>query len=485
MAFAYGRSNAADSGTGTASQKTARLWKLGLLAAAAALGLDLYPILCPMIVQDDLQILARSRTWAAAWSNLWSPANEHVMPLGRLLTAAWLQLAGKPTLFPRVIALQGPFSLLLALILLFLFIQRELDHPFYGLVAVIFFGVTSLYHQAVGWFAASFSILCLDQTLLALLAAQQWERSGRRWWLLVCAFNCALAPAWFASGVLAGPFCVLYLLFSRRGRSPSCLLPLLGPAVFLAMALPHSAGQILHLAHYEGQTTWDLFDLRAGVVFTGRSLVDNLGLGAFGISSILCPAWLVAAGLVLCLVLLIWWWRPVSGRRLLWVGLAFVLCNYVLTYSARAAWGYDAVNMAGPAWGRYHLFPQMGLVFLLCGGLTRWQGVRFSLLPSGDLGQRQAKALAGLIAVLFILHLPRGLLGSVPYESQTSALARVERVDNLCQVHHISAETARAVLPPLCLPLCHKDESAWELLRGSNDPRDWTLEEARALLAAH
>src|SRR5262249_60566507 len=105
----------------------------------------------------------------------------------------------------------------------YLFVRRELGHPFYGLVAISLFGVTSIYQQAVGWFSTSFSVLTLDMLLLGLLAAQRWRQTGRSWHLALCVLWCGLAPAWFASGVLAGPLCGLYLLVPQRsspGKAP-------------------------------------------------------------------------------------------------------------------------------------------------------------------------------------------------------------------------------------------------------------------------
>src|SRR5882672_11968911 len=73
---------------------------LGLLACAASLALYALPIVRPMLIVDDFQIIFRSWSWSAAWANLWVPANEHAMPLGRLSTAALATLAGgRPTVF--------------------------------------------------------------------------------------------------------------------------------------------------------------------------------------------------------------------------------------------------------------------------------------------------------------------------------------------------------------------------------------------------
>src|SRR5439155_6481980 len=129
--------------------------------------------------------------------------------------------------------------------------------------------------------------------------------------------------------------------------------------------------------------------------------------------------------------------------------------SYVLTYSARALWGYDEVNMTTPTWGRYHLLPQLGLVLLVTAGLPRWQGLRFRLDPRGWLSAGQTRALALLIVFLYLMHLPRGLLGSPGYEpAQQTVLAQVEEMDARCRANYIAADTARAALPHLAVPFC-------------------------------
>jgi hypothetical protein len=481
---------------------------LGMAAGLAVLALDALALGYPLILYDDFQILVRSWTWADVGANLWVPANEHAMPLGRVSTGALVQLAGRPTAVPLLMACQGPLALLGGMGLLYGFVRRELGHPLYGLVALAFFGVTSVYQQAVYWFAASFSILALDTLLLALLAAQRWRQTGRGYHLILCAGWSALAPAWFASGILAGPLCCLYLLPHSRDQetrrpgdqekgwfslspchlvtlSPCHLVtlsPLLGTAAFLAVSLPLTADAILHLEHYNGRSAWQAFGLVAGIVSTGRSVVDNLALGVFGVSGVHCPVVLVPAALTLLGVLGAWWWRPVAERRLLRLGLGLILLSYVLVYSARAAWSYEG-TMNQPNWGRYHLLPQLGLALVLCGGLPHWQGRRLRLDPSGALSGRQIRGLGLLIATLFLTQLPRSL--AVTYRdnaAQQQTLRRVEEMDARCRAHHIAAATARAALGKLALPHCDDRENAWLLLRGSNDPRPVAVEEARRLL---
>src|SRR5207245_7327026 len=122
------------------------------------------------------------------------------------------QSAGPVTALPRVAGLQGPMALLLATWLVYLFVRREMGHSFYGLVAMILFGISLKYFEAVSWFAGSFITVTLVLILLSLLAAQSWRRTARPSRLACCVFVAALAPLWFATGILAGPLCCLYLL---------------------------------------------------------------------------------------------------------------------------------------------------------------------------------------------------------------------------------------------------------------------------------
>jgi hypothetical protein len=467
------------------------------------------------------------------------------MPLGRLSTAALVQLAGRQTALPYVIAWQGPLALLGGMGLLYLFVRRELGHPFYGLLAMVFFGITSVYHQAVSWFAASFSILAMDTMLLALLAAQKWRRTGRLWDLVWCGVWAALAPGWFASGILAGPLCCLYLLPWEGARNDvkefkdikderdeaalslrffrfladGTLTPLLGSAAFLAISLPYTAERIMHARHYENTTALNAFAPLLGLVRTARSLVDNLALGVFGISGLHCPVPLVPLVLTLLAVLL-WRWCPRRQWHVAILGLGFILLSYVLSYSARAQWDYDD-NMNSTAWGRYHLFPQLGLTLLLCAGLPELQGRLFRLEAGGRLSREQARFLELLTALLFAIQVPRELLGTLKYEPvQGEILRTIEEVDGRCRARHVGAQQARAVMrkwqaqyhPVLNavgllgapkaavpfvaasigltansvfhLPYCGEEEDAWELLRGSDDPRPMSDEVVLGLLLA-
>lgn len=455
---------------------------LGVLACLAALALHAPSIARPMILRDDFPILVDSWTWEDATRNLWVPFNEHVMPLGRLSTWALVQLAGAPTGLPLAAALQGPLAVLVGMWLVFAFVGRECGRPFPALAAMALFGVSTVYAEAVCWFAASFAVLALDTLLLALLAAQHWRDTGSRLALTLSALMAALAPAWFASGILAGPLCCLYLLPPADSRRVSgrhlllALVPSLGSVVFLAVSLPRTAHHIMHLDHYAGQTALEAFHPLTGLLNTGRSLMDNLIPGIIGISGIVLPLGVVAAGLIGLAVAAAWWWRRASRPRLLLLGLGLILTSYPLIYSARSQWSYEAQTHF---WTRYHLFPQLGLTLFLCGGPRAGEAA-----PSAStLTRRQTRLLLLLTMGLLIVQFPRGLLLAPSYDPEQRRLfALIGAVDARCRAHHVSAATARQALDRLPVPWWDDEANGWVLLRGSDSPRNVSPEEARRLL---
>jgi hypothetical protein len=462
----------------------------------AILVVNAFPVLRPVLVGDDLEILVRSWTWERTRQTLWEPQNEHAMPLGRLSTRVLVLLAGRSTRLPLAASLQGPLAQLMAVYLLYLFVCRELADRRLALIAAAIFGVTSIYQQAVSWFAASFSLLALGTLLLALLAVQSWK-STRHWpWLALCVLASALAPAWFASGVLAGPLCSLYLLTrslmldKREESSPSwrsgrlagnllwTLTPLAGTLSFLIISLPRTAEYIMHLEHYSGRSATEAFDPLTGLWYTCRSLVDNLALGQLGISGVICPPWLVPAGLVLLAAAGGWWWKQAAHRGLLLLGLAFIFSNYLLVYSARAGWDYVEYNFASPSWDRYHLLPQLGLALFVVGGLQ--------LQPAGaqEWTWKQRRRLHLILALLVLVSLPRAILPHLGrhYQEQHEVLQEIEAVDSRCRELRLDAATARAALGWKEVPEGSTKENGWDFLRGSDNPLPWSVEAARKAL---
>jgi len=464
------------------------------LACGAALLLYGRALVLPVLYYDDFQILTQSWTWPRTRDGLWVPQNEHAMPLGRLFCFALESLAGRLPVLPFVISLIGPLALLLAMLLVFVFVRRELGHPFYGLLALVLFGVTSVYHQAVWWFAASFAVLALDTLLLGLLAAQRWRQTGRLADLSLAALACLLAPGWFALGVLAGPMVCLYLLAPARGerlfagrRLLAALAPVVGMALFLAVSLPRTAETIMHLEHYQGRTAVEAFHPLIGLGYTVRSIVDNLLLGVVGVCVVALPVWCIAVVLGAVVVVGGWWWRQAPDRRLMLLGLGLIGSSYLLVYSARATWDY--VQMTQPNFARYHLLPHLGLVLFFCGGLPGRAGRWFTLSADGALSREQRRRIGVLIGVCLLIQLPRGLIcgaatGWHPLaeqHAQLDALRRIEEVDALCREHRISATAARQVLGHLDIPLSLDVINGWEFLRGSDDPLPLPPEEVKRL----
>jgi hypothetical protein len=162
-----------------------------------------------------------------------------------------------------------------------------------------------------------------------------------------------------------------------------------------------------------------------------------------------------------------------------------LVLSYWVTYSFRTAWPYEAMMIR---WTRYNLFPFLGLVLVVCGGLPGRQGSLFQLEPSGRLTGGQVRGLAFLVGLLFLLQFPLGLLGHLRQDPdatrQMASLRRVEEVDDLCRRHGIAAGAARQALGRLEIPYSGEPPriDGWEFLQGSPDPRPIDGEAVRDLL---
>jgi hypothetical protein len=310
---------------------------------------------------------------------------------------------------------------------------------------------------------------------------------------------------------------------------------LAGTGLYLAVALPRTAKAILHTAHYGDKSAVEAFQPLFGLVSTCRSVVDNLFLGVFGVGGFpwSVPLPLVPIILIGLVALAGWWWRPAlrgggpsAGLRFMPLGLALIVLPYWLVYSARADWGYEG-KMTTLTWNRYHLLPQLGLALLVCGAMP---ARRPALAPQGRLTRPQARMVAILIGLCFLVQLPRGVASFLDLPGQQAVLQRIERVDALCREHHISARAARealrkpgrtlmiaqalcaqgatspeptaplfpqavvargvaafdtsTLLEKLSLREWYSDVDGWEFLYGSPDPQPRSEEEIRRLLGA-
>jgi hypothetical protein len=226
------------------------------------------------------------------------------------------------------------------------------------------------------------------------------------------------------------------------------------------------------------------------------------------VSELLCPkpwVWCVF-GLLVILTVAWTWFAPRTTLAIL--GTALIGMSYVLVYSARTQWDYE--ELVG--WSRYHLLPHLGLVFLILGGL-RLPRSRFAGPARQGLSWRKGCSILLLIGTLFVLQLPRGVLAHVrwPKEDESGefvstlpggtrlrwedaevhaeqlrVLQRIEAVDALCREHHISAADARRCLDPIRMAYDAagkpQNESNWQFLHGSDNPREHSDEEIRRFL---
>jgi hypothetical protein len=485
----------------TAGRSLGRVAGAGVAANLAVVALFALHVYQPHIRFDDFNFLTLSRTWGGAFAALWQPMNDHAMPMCRLAAAALMQVVPGQSAIPAAAQMQGPLAVIVGMWLLHLFVRRELGHAVYGLVAMTLWGVTTAYIQAVTWYSGSFFILSLDTLLLGLLAAQAWRRTRRWRYLVLCAAWCAVAPGWFGGGILAGPWCAVYLLpawgedrcarnlstdpsptaVRRFARLLPAAVPAAGSLLFLAVSLPRTAERIVHASHYEGKTVFEAFSLSAGIRDTVRTLADNQVLGAVGIyrsAAFGWPAVTLITGVLLALAVL--WWRAAPNRRLLALGLAIILASDVLTYGARAEWGYVRTVHT---WSRYHLFPHLGLVLFVVGGLPRFLGTRLLPAAASGISRRQMATVLALVVVAFACHLTRSVRSHVFFPEQIAVLKRVERVDNYCRTVGISGATAREALGFLAFPLGYAHDNAWDFLQGSPEPGSVSVQRARELLA--
>ena len=418
-----------------------RDYRQGLLVAAiclAALAVHARSLISPHLYYDDFDIITKSYTWQSAWAHLWIPVNEHVWPLMRLWTWLVVQASGQASCLPLAAAVATRLLLLFTMLLVYRFVRRECNDPLLGLVAMAWFGISSVYYEAVYWYAASPALGSLGTGLLSLIAAQNWRRTGSKFQLILSGGWASLSPAWFAGGILIGPLASFYLVIpspsdsgirdSKTFRRWAFIVPWLGTAAFLAVSLPGTATHIMRAHHYGGKTAIEAFDPLVGVANTARASVDCLVVGSFGIGSVVLPIAMVVAVLTLLAFAGAWWWKKASHRGMILLGLAFIVSSYLLVFSARAdRWSYET-QLAH--WTRYNVYPQFGLTLIICGGLPQWRRQVSEAASLEPFGSRETRVLTVVILVLLVTHTPRGLIGlPAPDPQETQEMQRLERLD--------------------------------------------------------
>ena len=310
----------------------------------------------PSIYADDVDRIVQLQN-VSLGPMLFLPFNEHVAPLFQAVSWVSWQVAGHDlTRVAHVLTLASFLPLIPTLALIAWIVRRETRSTTVALAGVATFSLSWLAIETVYWYSASSFLWALLATLLAWHFTDPEPSRWRRPWLAV--LSAAAAPAFSAIGLLAGPLAAVRVLGSPGKRRLPALWPLLGTGLAIALyAVVHDRAALTsNVGRSAGLATGLLTAIRAPVA----SLVPAL----FGIRT-----WQATGGVallqallaVLATAALLIMARQPRDRPLILGGLLLTFGGYVLTFCPRAGEPGRALLETQ----RYHLFPMLGLVFLL------------------------------------------------------------------------------------------------------------------------
>jgi hypothetical protein len=258
------------------------------------------------------------------------------------------------------------------------------------------------------------------------------DRIGR-----LCLFvGSFLAPASSAIGFLAGPLAAL-ALFARRPGRPRALIPLAGTSAFLAIGAFFRYDRIL------GGGISGPRDRLGGAILALEAPMARLvpgTLAATGLDLFLPGQLILACSLVVLVEVVT---KAARERRIdvAAVGLGFILGGYLLSYPFR----YDHLPHWLFAVERFHLYPLVGLIFLIAMSARRWlsrfDGSAIASLAAADVA----------VAVLLLIHAGRHEQQATIYRhpGQQDTLAALVRVGALCEQLGVSRHQCLAALDPV------------------------------------
>ncbi len=412
------------------------------------LGLCLVPhvsrLKSPSLYADDIVRVAQLQTEPLGELIL-APFNEHLAPLFQLVSWLSWRLAGRTLAHaPLAFTLASFVPFVLTLGLLGRVVRRQSRSDAAALAGMAVFSLSWLAVETVSWYSASSFMWSLLFTLVAWSAAEP-AASDRQWprWL-VALLASAAAPAFSMIGILAGPVAAVRGLTATGPRArAAALAPLTGMLLFLAAyGVGHSRGLVSTSADQTSRIV-------PGLVAASRAPAASLVPAVFGLRTL--PASgrsgviLSAATLACAAGLLIRAWRVSEGRAFTIGGLVLIAGGYSLTFCARAGGTVGALLETQ----RYHLFPILGLVFLLTPwlrrGFERW---------SDDPARAVWVALA-ITAALLVVHQNemQGRARFLRFPDQRGTLAALDRLGAICLERGVTREQAIAALDPV--------ETAW------------------------
>lgn len=409
----------------------------------------------PSLYADDVERVAQlqTRTFGRL---LVLPFNEHLAPLFQLESWLTWRLAGRSlTAAPGAFTVASvvPFGLTLGLLAWVL--RRETRSAAAALAGVAVFSLSWLTLETVIWYSASSFMGALLLTLAAWAAAE--PGAGRRpgWRRAAALLAAAGAPAFSMIGLLAGPVAAVRAAAAagRRGWRDA-LPPVAGTLLFLAAyAVGHDrAGVASDVDPGAGIGPGLVAATRAPAAALVPAVLGVRTLPATGAAGVALSVLTLAAAAVLVVVAV----RRPAGRPAILGGLVLIAGGYALTYCARAG----AVEGRLLETQRYHLFPLLGLVFLLAPGL------RWAFAPWRDRPAVGLWGAAALAAALLVTHRAemRGRIGFLRFPDQPERLAALDRLGATCARLGVTRDQALFALDPVEAAWCPRGYSVFRLL---------------------
>ena len=432
----------------------------------------------PSLYGDDVVRIASERV-SGTPRLLFRPFNEHMAPLFQALTGVcWRLSFDRLTRAAIVLTWASYLPFLIILPVLFRILREETASLTAALVATAAFSISWLHVETIDWYSASSFMWALLGTLVAWDGAREPRKVStiaRPSERLVAAIAAGLAPATSAIGLIAGPLAGLRGLAGReRRRSKNIAAPWIGTTVYIVICLFHHYGN--HVVANVAQKG----NFRLGSLAIGLAPLNVLIPALFGLGNLhgrVADAIAVATTLGLT-ALAIYWAARSRFRAIILGGLALILGGYVMTYLVRTSF----LRVEGVLdIQRYHLFPQLGLCFIVAALLG-------SLALVKRLDDRPTFAWAGAIAAALLLNMAhdqtiRSRSNFYRYPDQMKALAALDRVAAICRANRIPrAQALRAFDPVLTKWFPYEGFNQLEMLPPTLDKTVLTDDEARSLI---
>ena len=443
----------------------------------------------PSLFYDDIERIRWLQEGHGFVEYLFLRFNEHVAPAFQVVTRVAWDLAGhrlENVTTALTVASFVPF--LLCLFLIYRIVVRETGSRTTALAATSAFNVLWVYDEVVYWYSASSFTWALAATLAAWLGTISAIESRRRAAWLRVAGATALAPAFSAIGLLAGPVAAARVLVGAGRRSRRAAgVPLAGTAAFLAiraLVARHETSRSVasHAASLFDPEVWMRvarapFEVLApALVGMYRTPTHPGVLGPLNVHELPAAAVLVLSVAVLLCAVLAGVRRP-GHAGLIACGLVLIVGGYALPYSKPFGDSYVwLLSVEG-----YHLFPASGLILALSPALSG---------PLRRFDARWTRSLAvATVASLALLATHAALPGRARqyhFPDQPGVLAAIDRLGVFCRARGVPRAQALRVLDPITrLSWCHRGQNPLKMLGAAIAVPDRSDRDARAVLVSN